>query len=320
MTATSASGTTSDATKIPLGTKLIGYVQLGKVRIYHHAYGWILALLLLRLDGRVGGDTAAALALTLLMVCATQWSGGAADDLGGFRDGSDARNYAGRPASTVAKKPLLTGVLTDREAVRFGIAMWVIAIAAGLGAVASLDGTAPLAAVLVMLVGQIASVQYSMGLKLSYLPGGLEVTIFYVIGCIGLVPYWLIAGRISTESLIASALVGLWFLLIVSYGNASDKEGDAEVNRYTMAVLLPSKGFKVFLTLLFAASVTLLTLLFTTTRFDPLLGLTVVPVVVLHAVQLYYGAGKEEWRKARFIGLSSVDLGCLGLALAFVLA
>ncbi|MEV0218301.1 UbiA family prenyltransferase [Streptomyces sp. NPDC050704] len=316
MTATSAPG----AAKIPVATKAVGYVQLGKVRIYHHAYGWILALLLLRLDGRVGSDTAAALALTLLMVLATQWSGGAADDLGGFRDGSDARNYAGRPPATVAKKPLLTGVLTESEAVRFGIVMWVIAIAAGLAAVVSLDGGAPLAAVLVMLVGQIASVQYSIGLKLSYLPCGLEVTIFYVIGCIGLVPYWLIAGQVTTEALITAALVALWFLQIVSYGNASDKQGDSEVSRHTMAVILPPKAFKVFLSLLYAAGVTLLILLFTTTRFDPLLGLTVVPVVVLHAAQLYYGAGKEEWRKARFIGLSSVDLGCLGLALAFVLA
>ncbi|MET9561744.1 UbiA family prenyltransferase [Streptomyces tauricus] len=316
MTATSA----SEATKNSAASKAMGYVRLGKVRIYHHAYGWILALLLLRLDGHVNGDTAPALALLLLMVLATQWSGGAADDLGGFRDGSDARNYAGRPPGTVAKKPLLTGVLTEAEAVRFGVVMWVIAVAAGLIAVATLDGRAPLAAVVVMLVGQIASVQYSTGLKLSYLPGGLEVTIFYVIGCIGLVPYWLVAGQVTAEALFTAALVGVWFLLIVSYGNASDKQGDSEVSRHTMAVLLPLGAFKVFLSLLFAASVTLLTLLFTTTRFDPLLALTVVPVVVLHAVQLYFGAGKEEWRKARFIGLSSVDLGCLGLALAFVLA
>lgn len=316
MTATSA----SRADRTPLTTKALGYVQLGKVRIYHHAYGWILALLLLRLDGRVGGDTAAALALTLLMVLATQWAGGAADDLGGYRDGSDARNYAGRPATTVAKKPLLTGVLTESEAVRFGIVMWVIAVAAGLAAVATLDGTAPLAAVLVMLVGQIASVQYSIGLKLSYLPAGLEVTIFYVIGCIGLVPYWLIAGHVTAEALLTAALVGVWFLLIVSYGNASDRVGDSEVSRHTLAVLLPMGAFKVYLALLFALSVTLLALLFTTTRFDLALGLTAVPVVVLHAVQLHYGAGKEEWRKARFIGLSSVDLGCLGLALAFLLA
>ncbi|AWW41070.1 UbiA family prenyltransferase [Streptomyces cadmiisoli] len=316
MTVTSA----SRAARTPALAKFIGYVQLGKVRIYHHAYGWILALLLLRLDGRAGADTAAPLALTLLMVLATQWSGGAADDLGGFRDGSDARNYAGRPAATVAKKPLLTGVLTEREAVRFGIVMWLVAIAAGLVAVLTLDGTAPLAAVLVMLVGQIASVQYSIGMKLSYLPGGLEATIFYVIGCIGLVPYWLIAGHVTAEALITSALVAVWFLLIVSYGNASDRQGDSEVSRRTMAVLLPPGPFKVFLFLLFATSVTLLTLLFTTTRFDTVLALTVVPVVALHAVQLYYGAAKEEWRKARFIGLSSVDLGCVGLAVAFLLA
>jgi 1,4-dihydroxy-2-naphthoate polyprenyltransferase len=315
MTAASA----SDMDKVPIGVKVVGYLQLGKVRIYHHAYPWLLALLLLRLDGFVRRDTATALALTLVMVLATQWSGGAADDLGGFRDGSDARNDEGRPAVTVAKKPLLTGVLSETEAVRFGVVLWLFAVAAGLAAVFSLDGKAPLAPWVVLLVAQIASVQYSIGLKLSYRPCGLEATIFYVIGCIGLVPYWLIAGSINAEILITSALAGLWFLMIVFYGNASDRQGDSEVARRTLAVILPPRMFKVVLCLLFACSITLLTLLFTTTRFSPVLAPTVVPVVVLHAVQLYYGAGKENWRKARFLGLCSVDLGCLGLALAFVL-
>lgn len=313
MTATSVSSPSRAS------AKAMAYLRLGKARIYHHAYGWLLAVLLLNLDGRIGPSTVPAVVLTLISVLTTQWSGGAADDIGGFRDGSDARNYAGRPARTVIKKPLLTGALTEPEAVRFAVVMWVVAVASGVGAVSSLGWRAPVAAIVVMLVAQVCSVQYSTGLKLSYRPLGLEVTIFFVIGCITLLPYWMVAGSLSPEILLAAALVGVWFLLIVFYGNASDRVGDGEVSRKTLAVLLPSGPFKATLVLLFAISVTLLTVLFTATRFAPILGLVAVPVVALHAVQLYYGVVRTDWRKARFIGLSSVDLGCLGLALAFAI-
>jgi 1,4-dihydroxy-2-naphthoate polyprenyltransferase len=310
----------ASAPPISASARVLAYLRLGKARIYHHAYGWLLALLLLRLGGLVNRHTAVALVLMLVMVLTSQWAGGASDDLGGFRDGSDARNYAGRPARTVAKKPLLTGALTQVQAIRFGVVCWIVGVASGLLAAYSLGWTTPLAAILLLLLAQICAVQYSVGLKLSYRPLGLELTIFYVIGCIALMPYWFVAGRLNAEILLTSALFGLWFLMVVCYGNASDRRGDSEVSRHTLAVLLPPGAFRAVLGLLFAGSVTLLALLFTATSLNPLLGLAALPVTVLHAVQLYYGAGRADWRKARFLGLMSLDLGCLGLALAFVLA
>src|SRR2546423_8581449 len=147
MTAISASGA-SGVAKAPVGAKVMAFLRLGKARIYHHAYGWLLAVLLLRLDGLVTKQMAAAIALLLLMVEATQFAGGAWDDIGGYRDGSDARNYAGRPRRTVAKKPLLTGALTEREAVVFGVVCWLVGVSATLAAASTLDGRAPLVAVL----------------------------------------------------------------------------------------------------------------------------------------------------------------------------
>src|SRR2546423_15129917 len=82
MTAISASGA-SGVAKAPVGAKVMAFLRLGKARIYHHAYGWLLAVLLLRLDGLVTKQTAAAIALLLLMVEATQFAGGAWDDIGG---------------------------------------------------------------------------------------------------------------------------------------------------------------------------------------------------------------------------------------------
>jgi 1,4-dihydroxy-2-naphthoate octaprenyltransferase len=310
---------TPQVARVPASARITAYLRLGKARIYHHAYGWLLALLLLRLAGLVNRHTAMALVLLLVMVLTVQWSGGAADDLGGFRDGSDARNYAGRPARTVAKKPLLTGALTERQAVRFAIVCWITGVGCGLLAEVSLGWTSPLTPIILMLLAQISAVQYSVGVKLSYRPLGLELAIFYMLACIALMPYWLIAGRVNALILYTAALFALWFVMVVCYGNASDRRGDAEVARYTLAVLLPPAAYKVILVLLFATSVSLLSLLFATTRLHPLLGLAVVPVVALHAAQLYYGAFRGDWRRARFLGLMSLDLGCLGLALAFLL-
>jgi 1,4-dihydroxy-2-naphthoate octaprenyltransferase len=305
--------------RAPAPARILAYLRLGKARIYHHAYGWLLAVLLLRMAGLVNRHTAVAIGLLLAMVLTSQWSGGAADDLGGFRDGSDARNYAGRPPRTVAKKPLLTGALSQPQAVRFAIVCWIVAIGCTLAAEASLSWRSPLP-MLLLIVAQICAVQYSVGLKLSYRRLGLELAIFYMIGCIALMPYWLVAGRVTALALLASALFGMWFLMVVCYGNASDRQGDSEVSRHTLAVMLPPELYRVVLGLLWAGSLALIAVLFTTTRLDPLLGLALVPVAAVHTAQLYYGAGRGDWRKARFLGLISLDLGCLGLALALALA
>lgn len=297
-----------------IGTKVTGFLRLGKARIYQHAYSWLLAVLLLRFDGLANGTVAIPLLLLLLMVVLCQWSGGAADDLGGFRDGSDARNYAGRPLRTLAKKPLLVGQLSQSEALMFGVVCWLASLAAGLAAAAVMEQPVPWAASLVLIATQTAAVQYSIGLKLSYQPLGLELTIFAVLGCLTLTPYWLIAGELNQEIILVSALFGLWFLMVVCYGNASDRQGDAEVSRRTLAVMLPPAWYKVVLCLLFVGSVTLIVSMFTRTRIHGVMMATMIPVIVTHGLQLYYGVRREDWRKARFLGLVSLDLGCLGLA------
>ncbi|MEU7530720.1 prenyltransferase [Saccharothrix sp. NPDC042600] len=311
--------TRTGAVPAPVRAKAVGFLRLGKARIYHHEYSWLLAVLLLRLDGHLGGRIAPVL-LLLLAVVLLQWSGGAADDLGGFRDGSDARNYAGRPPRTRAKKPLVTGVLSESEAVVFGVVCWVGSVVAGLLAVVLVDGPVPWAAVALLLVTQVAAVQYSTGLKTSYRPLGLELSIFGILGGLALTPYWIVAGGVTAEALLVSALFGLWFLMVVCHGNASDRRGDAAVSRRTLAVLLPPRGYDVVLCLLPVAGLALLTALFTTTRIDTALAVAVVPVVVVQAVQLHAGVRRRDWRRARFLGLVALDLGCLGLAAAIALS
>ncbi|MGN9817490.1 UbiA family prenyltransferase [Streptomyces sp. SD11] len=296
------------------------YLRLGKARIYHHVHGWILACLLLWRDGAVDGRAAVVLALSLAMLLAMQWGASAFDDIGGFRDGVDQRNYRGRPFLTVVKKPLVTGALTEREAVRFAYGTSLVGLAVCLLAVLVAGGTGPVLAAALMVFAQLCSVQYSLGVKLSYRPLGQEFVVFTALLCTGLVPYGLAAGSADREILLVSALIGLWFLLVVTYGSWSDRDGDAAGGRRTLAVVLPLRWFCLYLHLLTALSVLLLALLFTATRLDARLAVCAVPVVVLQGAQLYFGVYRQQLRRARFLGLLSLDAGLAGLVAAILLS
>ncbi|MFD9307008.1 UbiA family prenyltransferase [Streptomyces sp. NPDC060048] len=311
---------TSAATPVEprLRPGIVSYLRLGKARMYHYVYGWVLGLLLLRPEGTAGARTLLALGCLLVGTLAFQWSSAAADDVSGFLNGSDARNYAGRPRVTMVRKPLLTGALTLPEAVRFAVVAWTCGMLAVPLAAGVLDRRVPWPALVVALGVPVLAVQYSCGVKLSYRPLGLESTIFFTGAYTVLMPYWFAAGTVSRQTLLVSALFGLWLLLVVSYGNASDRSGDAAVSRKTLAVLLTPAWFAVVLHVLVAVNAVLLVLLFTTTGLNSGLIALSAPAVALQLAQLYYGVYRHELRKARFLVLISIDLGFLGLAAALL--
>lgn len=299
--------------------KVSAFLRLGKARVYQHGYGLLLAALLLGHEGRLRAADGLALALMLLALYAFQYATAGADDIGGFRDGSDAANYTGRPAFTVAKKPLLTGELTEREAMRFVVACFAVGVASGPVALWLLDGDVPTGALVVFVVALASCVQYSMGLKISYRPLGLETQVFLTTGVLVLLPYWAIAGELNRMSVLVSAIFGSWFLLVVAHGNASDRDGDADVGRRTLAVMLPDRAFRAVLVSLFVLSTALVLALFTTTTLRPALLVALVPLVAVHVAQQWAGALGQDWRKARYLGLVSLDVGCLGLGAALLL-
>lgn len=294
--------------------KIVSYLRLGKARVYHYVYGWALGLLLLHADGLATADALLPLLCLLAGTLAIQWSASAADDVSGFRNGSDARNYEGRPLVTRVRKPLLTGALSVPEAIGFAVAAWLAGMIAFALAAHLLHRPAPLAALVVAFGVPALAVHYSWGIRLSYRPLGLESTILLTGAFTVFVPYWFVAGTISRETLLVGALFGLWLLLVVSYGNASDRSGDAAVQRRTLAVLLPPSWFAVLLHLLVAANAVLLIILYTTTRMNPACLALSTPVVALQLAQLYYGVYRRELRKARFLVLLSIDLGSAALA------
>jgi 1,4-dihydroxy-2-naphthoate polyprenyltransferase len=316
--------TAQPTTRIGWSRKLVGYAQLAKLRVYQHLYEWLLVVLLLRMESVDPPGFAVALALVLVGMIAVQSAACAADDVVGFRDGSDAENY--RSSSLLAAppkmlpKPLLSGLLTEREGVVFAVGASLVAAAATLGVVIALGGNVPVAAPFGYLVVFLVAVQYSSGLKFSYRPGGLEAVIFLVNAATVLLPYWSIAHRVSAIAVLVGALVGTWFLLVVSYGNAADREGDAAAGRRTFAVLAKPELYRTFLVGLYLASAALTVLPFALGLLRPIAILFVTPLLLLSTIQLYCGTVRGNARQAMRIGFRCIDVGGLGLAAAILVS
>jgi 1,4-dihydroxy-2-naphthoate polyprenyltransferase len=304
--------------------RLLGYSQLAKFRVYQHFYEWLLVVLLLGMEpGRPPGAVAA-LVLVLVAMVAVQSAACAADDVVGFRNGSDAQNY--RSSALLATppkmlpKPLLTGMLTEREGIAFAIAAALLAVACVCGAVIALAGAIPVAAPIGYLVVLLCAFQYSWGLRLSYRPGGLELVIFLVNAATVLLPYWSIAHDVPTLVILVGVLVGVWFLLVVSYGNAADRAGDAAAGRETFAVLAKPEHYRIFLVALYLATVVLTVLPFVLGLLQSVGIVCVAPLLVLNTVQIYHGVVRGEARRAMRIGFRCIDVGGLGLAAAILLS
>lgn len=302
--------------------KLRGFAQLGKLRVYQHLYEWLLVVLLLDMEHIRPHGTIPSLALFLVAMVAVQAAACAADDVIGFRDGSDAENYRANDLLPVPRKllpkPLLTGVLTEREGIAFAVGAAVTATAAAVGAIVVLDDV-PVAAIVGYLVVLGCAVQYSWGLKFSYRPGGLEFVIFLVNSATLLLPYWWIAHRVSTIAALMSVLVAVWFLLVVCYGNAADREGDAASGRRTIAVVTSRRAYKAFLVGLHLVGAALAVLPFALGELAPLGLLCVAPLLVNQTMQVHRGALRGDARAGMALGFRSVEMGGLGFALAILL-
>src|SRR5260221_2173643 len=149
---------------------LIGFARLGKLNVYQHYYGLVLAWLMVPAAMLNQPGTTVAMLLFLLSQVGVVACTCAADDLTGYRNGSDAANYRpGDLARNYRTKPLLTGALTERDAVAFVAVSGTVAVVAGLAGFTVLGWHVPLAAVL-LFVALLGTNQYSAGLRVSYLP------------------------------------------------------------------------------------------------------------------------------------------------------
>jgi 1,4-dihydroxy-2-naphthoate octaprenyltransferase len=300
-------------------TVFSGLVWLSKITVYQHYFGLVLAWLLLTPTALHRPGATAALLLFLLASIGIVTCACSADDVVGYRNGSDAANYkAGDLGRDFRRKPLLTGAVTEREAVAFVAVSGTIAAVSGIAAFTVLGWHVPVASVLIFIAAFVFTVQYSAGLRLSYVLGGTEILLSLATASGLLFPYLAVERRLSAPAVIIAFMLGMWLVMVSTYSNVNDKEGDAAVGRRTLAAATRPAVFKTSMVLFYLTSVSLVITLAVATNWPWWSLLTMAPVVGMHTAQLYFGPRRDRWLVARKIGFMAYDIGFLGLLIPAV--
>ncbi|WP_460397043.1 UbiA family prenyltransferase [Actinophytocola sediminis] len=277
----------------PTGERLRAYVKLAKLSFWDY-YTCILVVFAL-LTPSVQQEPRVWIVLILFNL---GWVGVVAatvafDDVTGFRDGSDARNYD--PAQSLRardRKPLLDGRLTVTQALRFGytctilgLALWVIAFAAAPHV--SLLGVVGAA------LCAFAFIQYSYGLKISY-RGGQELALWLCTGLCVLVPFTMVNEEVTGLMWLESFLFGLWSLMVSIYSNINDVDGDREAGRINLATRVSPATYRGFIAGLSLLETVVIVVALALGVAPLWFGLFLVPTVFMRARQAYNGliAGK----------------------------
>ncbi|GLW66962.1 hypothetical protein Arub01_52060 [Actinomadura rubrobrunea] len=285
------------------GAKARAYARLGKLSFYDYylsaLVAWTLLTPALRDEPRV---------LAMLVLLSLGWVGVVAatvtfDDVTGYRDGSDQRNYdpAQSGLRSRSRKPLLDGQLTVREAVRFGYAAVLWAVVLLSLAVAAAPHRPAWTVALVALV-LLTSVQYSYGLKLSY-RGGQETVLFLSTGLTVLIPYALAEGRATPLVLLEAFLFGLWSLLVSVYSNINDLVGDRAAGRRNVATSIAPGAYRGFVAALTAAEPAAMVAIVALGELSPWFLLFMTPVLGLRARQVHTGLVRRDPLTARRLGI-----------------
>ncbi|TCO59782.1 UbiA family prenyltransferase [Actinocrispum wychmicini] len=301
------------STTSPSGERLRAYVKLAKLSFWDY-YTCIFVVFTL-LAPVVQKDPRIWLVLVLFNL---GWVGVVAatvafDDVTGFRDGSDARNYAPSQSALRARdrKPLLDGRLTVTQALRFG---WACTLA-GLGLWAIAFAIAPYASTLGLIAAAVCAfcfIQYSYGLKLSYY-GGQELALWLCTGLCVLVPFTMVSPQVTGLMWLESFLFGLWSLMVSVYSNINDVDGDREAGRINLATRISPAAYRGFIG---GLSLLELVVIVGALAFGaaPLwFGLFLVPTVVMRARQAHNGLIAGRPLVARKAGVTIHRWGVVAL-------
>ncbi|WNV88993.1 UbiA family prenyltransferase [Umezawaea sp. Da 62-37] len=301
------------STTSPAGERFRAYVKLAKLSFWDY-YTCILVVFAL-LAPSVQARPRTWLVLVLFNI---GWVGVVAatvafDDVTGFRDGSDARNYAPSQSALRARdrKPLLDGRLTVAQALRFGYACAILGLAVWALAFALAPYVSTLGVVAAALCA-FAFIQYSYGLKISYY-GGQELALWLCTGLCVLVPFTMVNAEVTGLMWLESFLFGLWSLMVSVYSNINDVDGDREAGRINLATRTSPATYRAFIgglsllelvVIVFGLAVGVAPLWF---------GLFLVPTVVMRARQAYNGLVAGKPLVARKAGVTIHRWGVVAL-------
>ncbi len=198
------------------------------------------------------------------------------NDVGDFERGGDGPDRMG-PARAAAG-----GLLTPEEIKRAAFGFFALAATGGLFLVSF--GGWP-----ILLLGALSILSgwaYAGGpAPISYSPfGELFVIAFFGLGAVG-GTYWLCAGALHSEPLLAGLALGLFAAGVLMVNNHRDAVADARVGRRTLAIVAGAAGSRALFALMMAAPFALVVVM--------------VAAAPERALWLAFGAAPFAWGQAR---------------------
>ena len=300
--------------------RLWAYAKLAKLAFFDYYLSALVVWALLPPDLRTDPR-----ALLVLVLCTLGWLGTVAatvafDDVTGYRDGSDARNYDPEQEALRdrARKPLLDGHLSVAAAVRFGWASVGVAVLA-LGAALLAAPHRPLWAVVLVPTVLLLGANYSYGLKLSY-RGFQELVILTTTGLTIAIPYGLVTGGSTGLVWLLTYLFGLWSLLVSVYSNLNDVAGDRAAGRRSLAVRAPRPVYRALIVVLTLSEPAAILLALAVGAVPAWYPLFLLPVLAVRVVQARTGLAQDNPLGARKLGVKAHRLGVLVVLAATLLA
>ena len=301
-------------TRISASAGLAGTVtalaQMAKIKLYEIWIGPVLAWSLLVWQGVLDVRSTLLCLLFVLVVAFTMCASHAFDDITGYLDGSDIRNYAPeRRRSQV--KPLVHGSITVRAARAFAFGAVLLAVGCVL-AFWAVAGFGPWWVLAGGLGVAVFGAQYSAGINFSYrIFGGGETLTATTLAASVWLPYGAAIGRVDAAAWVSGALVGLWLVQVMICSNTVDAEDDRLVGRHTVAARTSPRTNLAFVVGTFGCSWLLAVLATVTGVLSPWTPLGLLPAWVLQFFVLRNGL-RGQWRNRRNYGFLAVRLAVLG--------
>lgn len=292
--------------------------QLGKVRLAEIWLGPLLAWSALIGEGRGTPRAAAVCLLFVFVICFTMLASHSLDDITGFRDGSDQRNYAPERHRS-QHKPLVEGRVTQKQALVFASTSVVVAASVAVG-VYLLAGPRHWAVLAGGLAVSVLGAQYSYGINFSYrIPGGGELLTGLCLAGSVVVPYLAARGRLEAKPVVEGLLFGSWLVQVLACSNTTDAADDRVVGRRTVAALTSTRANLVFLTGLFTASWAAAVIAVLVGVLSPWALVGLLPASALQGYVLRNGL-RGVWRNRRNYGFLAVRYAIVGLAIVNIVA
>jgi 1,4-dihydroxy-2-naphthoate octaprenyltransferase len=261
------------------------YGHLANIYFLDYNLGYLLVVTLLPAaasgDGRVWAALALVVAGYFLVHCAVI----AFDDVTGFRDGTDAKNYRDNPSALrgLRWKPLVTGELQLPQALRFSWTCLLVGLALLVTGMLVAPHH-PVWLIVLAVAGACVSAQYSYGMKFSHI-GFQELVLFLWTAELVLITYWALTGGVTARLVVEGALFAFWLMMVSFYSNLRDLETDRGAGRINLATIAGERHYIRILGVLAVADLVVVAVLVTTGLLPLLLGVLLCPVFAARLVQ-----------------------------------